>query len=644
MEGVLESTKEAVTDSPRPAGIWRLRVVWALAFVSLFFRLWYISFRQLVEDEAVYWSWSRHLAGGYLDHPPMVAYLIHWSVSLFGTNEFGVRFFSPLLATASLAVMLLLASHILRDRRAVAWVGIIWLTSPLLAGLGTLITPDPPSIFFSLCALACVAVVLTRKEPTACGGEETLSGRQPLSRPRYSGGGQGRGLEEQTSPSETPSLTLPRSHDEPWAHPRSMRGSDHKDVSACHPERSEGSLCVAAGRDPSQAQDDGLRPSAPFESSTGGGNKTEPSPSRIAPCGISVSSDPLLWLLFGVFCGAAFVSKYTTILLPASVGLALLTSRQGRRQLRRPWPYLSALPAIAIFLPVIIWNRDHDWASFRYQLHHGLEPSKQSLTAWTQILKALLGLGRYLGSQLLVWTPVLFVAGAGVLVVFWRRYRSLPAADRLLLWAATVPLVFFAYSATRAQSEANWPAFAYFPLSILMVRWMAETWGKDRVGLIRTGCIVAAVGLVVLQAPEVLGLVTPAKWRPAVLGKFDQLCGWRELGRAIASASDGRPIVAERYQDAAEISFYAPGRPEVWPVGDGKRAHRSAFAFDYFEPKPNWQTVPKVLFVGFHYEWMNDKDGLSRTKMVKASSPLLSGQRRTIPLMFLDREPRTRPD
>ena len=37
---------------------------------------------------------------------------------------------------------------------------------------------------------------------------------------------------------------------------------------------SEGSLCVAAGGDPSQAQDDGLRPSAPFQSSTGGGNKT----------------------------------------------------------------------------------------------------------------------------------------------------------------------------------------------------------------------------------------------------------------------------------------------------------------------------------------------------------------------------------
>ncbi len=66
---------------------------------------------------------------------------------------------------------------------------------------------------------------------------------------------------------------LSRSHHEPSAHPRSMKGTDHKHVSACHPERSEGSPGVAAGRDSSQAQDDGLRPSAPFQSSTGRGDQ-----------------------------------------------------------------------------------------------------------------------------------------------------------------------------------------------------------------------------------------------------------------------------------------------------------------------------------------------------------------------------------
>ena len=59
----------------------------------------------------------------------------------------------------SLVIMLVLARRVLQERRAVVWVGVIWLTSPLLAALGTIITPDTPSIFFSLCALACVVVM-----------------------------------------------------------------------------------------------------------------------------------------------------------------------------------------------------------------------------------------------------------------------------------------------------------------------------------------------------------------------------------------------------------------------------------------------------------------------------------------------------
>jgi len=128
------------------------------------------------------------------------------------------------------------------------------------------------------------------------------------------------------------------------------------------------------------------------------------------------------------------------------------------------------------------------------------------------------------------------------------------------------------------------------------------------------------------------------------MGKLDQLAGWREMGEIIAvSSNDGRLMVAERYQDAAEVSFYAPGRPEVWPVGDGVGAHRWAFAFDYVDPKPDWQNASGVLFVGFHYEWFARKYGLTRTRMVKAGCQLPSGRARIIPLMFLDREPPTRP-
>src|SRR6185503_13915419 len=51
----------------------------------------------LAIDEAYYWMWSKHLAGGYYDHPPMVALLIRFGTLIAGDTEFGVRFISVLL-------------------------------------------------------------------------------------------------------------------------------------------------------------------------------------------------------------------------------------------------------------------------------------------------------------------------------------------------------------------------------------------------------------------------------------------------------------------------------------------------------------------------------------------------------------------
>jgi len=45
----------------------------------------------LSADEAYYWLWSKHLAAGYYDHPPMIAWLIRMGTLVFGDTAFGVR-------------------------------------------------------------------------------------------------------------------------------------------------------------------------------------------------------------------------------------------------------------------------------------------------------------------------------------------------------------------------------------------------------------------------------------------------------------------------------------------------------------------------------------------------------------------------
>src|SRR3984885_7617946 len=55
----------------------------------------------LSADEAYYWLWSKHLAAGYYDHPPAIAFLIRAGTLVFGDTAFGVRVVPLLLSIAA---------------------------------------------------------------------------------------------------------------------------------------------------------------------------------------------------------------------------------------------------------------------------------------------------------------------------------------------------------------------------------------------------------------------------------------------------------------------------------------------------------------------------------------------------------------
>src|SRR6478672_13290749 len=82
--------------NPSGAGLVRNTALAILAMVAL--RLVAAALTPLTFDEAYYWMWSNHLAGGYYDHPPMVALVIRLGTMLAGDTEFGVRLVSILLA------------------------------------------------------------------------------------------------------------------------------------------------------------------------------------------------------------------------------------------------------------------------------------------------------------------------------------------------------------------------------------------------------------------------------------------------------------------------------------------------------------------------------------------------------------------
>ncbi len=111
---------------------------------------------ELTFDEAYYVLWSRRLAWGYYDHPPMVAAWIRASTALFGPSEFGVRALGTLILGATPALVSLMAWRLFGSIRVAALASLMWVAMPLAAG-AAIVGPDTPLVV--LWALASAALI-----------------------------------------------------------------------------------------------------------------------------------------------------------------------------------------------------------------------------------------------------------------------------------------------------------------------------------------------------------------------------------------------------------------------------------------------------------------------------------------------------
>jgi hypothetical protein len=144
--------------SPNEARLVLNTVLTILALVVL--RLVAAAWTPLTFDEAYYWMWSKSLAGGYYDHPPMVAAVIRLGTIVAGDTELGVRLVSILLALP-MSFAVFRTAAILFGGRRVAATATILLNVTLMAAVGTMIvTPDAPLLVAASFVLFFLAKVL----------------------------------------------------------------------------------------------------------------------------------------------------------------------------------------------------------------------------------------------------------------------------------------------------------------------------------------------------------------------------------------------------------------------------------------------------------------------------------------------------
>src|SRR5256886_13674031 len=88
------------------------RAVWLFIIALTAMRLSMLTTSDLEFDEAHYWMWSERLAPAYYSKGPGIAFAIRASTAIFGANEFGVRFFSPVLAAGARVLLFYFARRL----------------------------------------------------------------------------------------------------------------------------------------------------------------------------------------------------------------------------------------------------------------------------------------------------------------------------------------------------------------------------------------------------------------------------------------------------------------------------------------------------------------------------------------------------
>jgi hypothetical protein len=210
---------------------------------------------------------------------------------------------------------------------------------------------------------------------------------------------------------------------------------------------------------------------------------------------LAESGDGRWWLAAGVFAGLAALSKFTVaLLLPAVLAFTFVPSWRGR-WLRSPYPWTAAALALLLFTPVLIWNMQHDWASFRFQAVRAAASHPWSLRTFGEFLGLQFGLVGF------VLLPVVLTA---VVLTAWRGYRRGEAVAILLSTAVIVPFVYFLWKSLSLRVGDTWPTviwpfgFAAAAINLSMLR--KEGWSPSFVAMsfnwVRIA-IVSGIGFVV---------------------------------------------------------------------------------------------------------------------------------------------------
>lgn len=212
----------------------------------------------------------------------------------------------------------------------------------------------------------------------------------------------------------------------------------------------------------------------------------------------------VLALFLGVTMAGMMYSKYMAVLV---IGFVLLSNIK----LLKDWKiWLSGILAIALFVPHILWQFNHEFPSLKYHFLLRNDPF-----SWAYPLE-------FLPNQLLVFNPVcLFLA----LYFCWKERKNSDVFVRACVYTCVGFILFFWVMTVNGHAEPHWTIAISIPMLMLLF-WNTrkEIWKKRILRMILPFSIlvlVLRIGLCTPFVPEITGF---GNYQPAMEAIHEQ-CG-----------------------------------------------------------------------------------------------------------------------
>jgi len=290
-------------------------------------------------------------------------------------------------------------------------------------------------------------------------------------------------------------------------------------------------------------------------------------------------------LLFGLFTGLAFLSKYHSLFLWFGVGLYILF--HNRIWLKKPAFYVSILITIVLMTPVIYWNIKNDFISFAF--HGDRIGFFQSPVNWDSFVQFNLG-------QIFYQNPiVIMVFTLGLISFIKDKKKRSNHVDILSLYLSIPIIVLFSTLSLFKSTLPHWTGPAFIGLIIIGSDSLADLYYEDKSRVTSTLAIanllfILAVSLGTLQINK--GLIDTSQVQSDVtkVGKKDftlDMYGWKQASEKFRQFLDKKnllnpdsikntKIVSNKWFPAAHIDYYLakPLNIDLFAIGNIEDIHK----------------------------------------------------------------------